>query len=152
MLNGHRRHSTRQNELARHSSIWLSLAGRLGRVGVWGREVVIMSEVGRFVYRWKRMSSHYARSGGLSAIVYARQRFIMRPVYPDGFQIYDTLRSKYRNIGSSKLLIIPQFSRIAFSTRRSNPDMRQCNTIEDLVRLAYDHLDTISPRGIAAFW
>ena len=30
--------------------------------------------------------------------------------------------------------------------------MRQCNTIEDLVHLAYDHLDTISPRGIAAFW
>ena len=31
-------------------------------------------------------------------------------------------------------------------------DMRQCNTAEDLVQVAYDHLDTISPRGIAAFW
>jgi hypothetical protein len=30
--------------------------------------------------------------------------------------------------------------------------MRQCNTAEELVHLAYDHLDTISPRGIAAFW
>jgi hypothetical protein len=40
----------------------------------------------------------------------------------------------------------------AFSTRRSDPDMRQCNTAEELVHLAYDHLDTISPRGIAAFW
>ena len=30
--------------------------------------------------------------------------------------------------------------------------MRQCNTAEDLVQVAYDHLDTISPRGIAAFW
>jgi hypothetical protein len=97
------------------------------------------------------MSSHYARSGGLSAIVYARQRFIIRPVYPDGFHFYDTLQSKYRNIGSSKL-IIPQFSRIAFSTRRSDPDMRQCNTIDDLIETAYYHLDTISPRGIAAFW
>ena len=36
------------------------------------------------------------------------------------------------------------------STR--DPDMRQCNTIDDLVQLAYDHLDIISPRGIAAFW
>ena len=30
--------------------------------------------------------------------------------------------------------------------------MRQCNTVEDLVQVAYNHLDTISPRGIAAFW
>jgi hypothetical protein len=30
--------------------------------------------------------------------------------------------------------------------------MRQCNTIDDLIGTAYDHLDTISPRGIAAFW
>jgi hypothetical protein len=30
--------------------------------------------------------------------------------------------------------------------------MRQCNTIEELVHLAYYHLDSISPRGIAAFW
>jgi hypothetical protein len=97
------------------------------------------------------MTLHYARSGGLSEIVYARQRFIMRPVYPEGIQFYDTLQSKYRNIGSSKL-IIPQFSRCALSTRRSDPDMRLCNTIDDLIETAYDHLDTISPRGIAAFW
>jgi hypothetical protein len=30
--------------------------------------------------------------------------------------------------------------------------MRQCNTAEELVHLAYDHLDTISPREMAAFW
>jgi hypothetical protein len=30
--------------------------------------------------------------------------------------------------------------------------MRLCNTAEELVHLAYDHLDTISPWGIAAFW
>jgi hypothetical protein len=83
--------------------------------------------------------------------MYARQRFIMCPVYPDGFHFYDTLQSKYRNIGSSKM-IIPQFSRCAFSTRQSDPDMRQCNTIDDLIETAYDHLSTISPRGIAAFW
>jgi hypothetical protein len=29
--------------------------------------------------------------------------------------------------------------------------MRQCNTAEEIVHLAYDHLDTISPRGIDAF-
>jgi hypothetical protein len=33
-----------------------------------------------------------------------------------------------------------------------DPDMRQCNTIDELVQLAYNHLDTISPRGMAAFW
>jgi hypothetical protein len=31
-------------------------------------------------------------------------------------------------------------------------DAPQCNTAEELVHLAYDHLDTISPRGITAFW
>jgi len=36
------------------------------------------------------------------------------------------------------------------STR--DPEMRQCNTVEDLVHLAYNHLNTITPRGIAAFW
>jgi hypothetical protein len=118
---------------------------------LWGKEMM-MSVLGRFVYRWKRMSPHYARSGGSSAIDYARQRFIMRlHVYPGGFHLYDTLRSKYRNVGSSEL-IIPLFSRCAFSTRRSDPDMRQCNTIDDLIETAYDHLDTISPGGIAAFW
>jgi hypothetical protein len=111
---------------------------------------MMKSVVGRFVYRWKRMSSH-ARYGGSSAIVNARQRFIIRPVCPVGFHFYDTLHSKYRNIGSSKL-IIPQFSRCAFSARRSDPDMRLCNTIDDLIETAYDHLSTISPRGMAAFW
>jgi hypothetical protein len=121
-------------------------------VGVWGKKKMMMTVLGRFVYRWKRMSPHYARSGGSSAIDYARQRIMMRNVYPDdGFHFYDTLLSKYRNVGSSEL-ILPLFSRCAFSTRRSDPDMRQCNTIDDLIETAYDHLDTISPREIAAFW
>jgi hypothetical protein len=77
-----------------------------------------------------------------SAIMYARQRCIIRHVYPNGFHC---------NIGSNEL-IIPQFNRCAFSTRRDNIDMRQCNTAEELVQLAYNHLDTISPRVIAAFW
>jgi len=112
---------------------------------------MMMTVLGRFVYRSKRMSPHYARSGSSSAIEYARQRVMMRNVYPGGFHFYDTLQSKYRNIGSSEL-IIPLFSRCAFSTRRSDPDMSQCNTIDDLIETAYDHLDTISPRGIAEFW
>jgi hypothetical protein len=33
-----------------------------------------------------------------------------------------------------------------------DPDMRQCNTIDELVQLAYNHLDNFSSRGIAAFW
>jgi len=112
---------------------------------------MMMTVLGRFVYRSKCMSPHYARSGSSSAIEYARQRVMMRNVYPGGFHFYDTLQSKYRNIGSSEL-IIPLFSRCAFSTRRSDPDMSQCNTIDDLIETAYDHLDTISPRGIAEFW
>ena len=43
-------------------------------------------------------------------------------------------------------------SRCAFSTQRGDIDMLKCNTVEDLVHLAYDHLDTISPGGIEAFW
>jgi len=74
--------------------------------------------------------------------MYARQRCIIGHVYPNGFHC---------NIGSSEL-ILPPFSRCAFSTRRDDPDMRQCNTVEELVQVAYDHLDTISPRVIAAFW
>jgi hypothetical protein len=30
--------------------------------------------------------------------------------------------------------------------------MRQCDSIEELVQSAHDHLDTISPRGMTAFW
>eukprot|EP00578_Thalassiosira_sp_NH16_P025548 CAMPEP_0181100062 /NCGR_PEP_ID=MMETSP1071-20121207/12995_1 /TAXON_ID=35127 /ORGANISM="Thalassiosira sp., Strain NH16" /LENGTH=136 /DNA_ID=CAMNT_0023182771 /DNA_START=274 /DNA_END=680 /DNA_ORIENTATION=- len=30
--------------------------------------------------------------------------------------------------------------------------MRNCQTIEEAVQLAYDHVDSISPRGISAFW
>ena len=33
-----------------------------------------------------------------------------------------------------------------------DPDMRQCSTIDELVQLAFDHLDNFSSRGIAAFW
>jgi hypothetical protein len=33
-----------------------------------------------------------------------------------------------------------------------DPDLRQCNTIDELAQLAYDHLDNFSSRGIAAFW
>jgi hypothetical protein len=36
------------------------------------------------------------------------------------------------------------------STR--DPDLRQCKNLENLVHLAYDHLSTITPWGIAAFW
>ena len=36
------------------------------------------------------------------------------------------------------------------STR--DPDLRQCNNLENLVHLAYDHLSTFYSWGIAAFW
>jgi hypothetical protein len=41
-------------------------------------------------------------------------------------------------------------SSMSLSTR--DPDLRQCDSMEELVQLAHEHLDTISPRGIAAFW
>jgi len=110
-----------------------------------------MFKFGRFVLQGRCTSTNnvsaaataiVSRYDSTSAIMYTRQRCIIRRVYPNGFHC---------NIGSNEL-IIPQFNRCASSTRRSDPVMRQCNTAEELVQLAYDHLDTISPRVIAAFW
>ena len=111
-----------------------------------------MFKFGRYALRGRRCTSTNNVSGAAtsivsryditSAIMYARQRCIIRRVYPNGF---------HRNIGSNEL-IIPQFNRCAFSTRRDNIDMRHCSTAEELVQLAYDHLDTIPHRGKAAFW
>ena len=41
---------------------------------------------------------------------------------------------------------------MSLSTATRDPDLRQCDSMEELVQLAHEHLDTISPRGIAAFW
>ena len=41
---------------------------------------------------------------------------------------------------------------VAHREATRDPDMRQCNSIEELVQSAHEHLDTISPRGMAAFW
>jgi len=42
------------------------------------------------------------------------------------------------------------------SARRRNqnqdPDMRNCQSIEDLIQMAYTHVRSMSPRGISAFW
>lgn len=35
---------------------------------------------------------------------------------------------------------------------KSSPNMQQCNTIEDLVQLAYSNLDHLSPSSKSAFW
>jgi len=40
----------------------------------------------------------------------------------------------------------------SLSSSAQDPDLRQCDSIEELVQLAHEHLDAISPRGIAAFW
>ena len=116
-------------------------------------DVIMMFKFGRFALRGRRCTSTnnvsaaatsiVSRYDSTSAIMYARQRCIIRRVYPNGFHC---------NIGSNNKLIVPPFNRCAFSTRRDNIDMRQCNTIEELVHLAYNHLDTISLRDIAAFW
>jgi len=106
-----------------------------------------MFKFGRFALRGRRCTSTNNVSAAATSIVswYDSTSAIMyaiRHVYPNGFHC---------NICSNEL-IVPQFNRCASSTRRSDPEMRQCNTIEELVQVAYDHLDTISPRGIAAFW
>jgi len=111
-----------------------------------------MFKFGRFVLRGRRCTSTndvsaaatfiVSRYDITSAIMYARQRCIIGHVYPNGFHC---------NIKSNEL-IISQSSRWASSTWRDNIDMRQCNTVEELVQVAYNHLDTISARGIAAFW
>ena len=41
---------------------------------------------------------------------------------------------------------------VAHREATRDPDMRQCKSIEELVQSAHEHLDTISPRGMAAFW
>mmetsp|Transcript_31098 Transcript_31098/g.65629 ORF Transcript_31098/g.65629 Transcript_31098/m.65629 type:complete len:606 (+) Transcript_31098:219-2036(+) len=33
-----------------------------------------------------------------------------------------------------------------------DPDMRNCKTIEEVTQMAYDHVDNMSPRGVAAYW
>jgi hypothetical protein len=102
----------------------------------------------------RRITSTVARFDRSAIILHiSRQHW-----YPtdDGFY------SHHDRNGSSKL-IISQFSRCASSTTRwkgiaphrvaiRDPDMRQCKTIEELVHLAYSHVDYLSPRGKSAFW
>ena len=102
----------------------------------------------------RRITSTVVARFDRSAIILHISR---RHCYPtDGFYGHHD-----RN-GSSEL-IISQFSRCASSTTRlkdiaprrvaiRDPDMRQCKTIEELVHLAYSHIDYLSPRGKSAFW
>jgi len=36
--------------------------------------------------------------------------------------------------------------------RNKDPDMRVCQSIEELTQIAYEHIRTMSPRGMSAFW
>jgi len=101
-----------------------------------------MFKFGRFALRGRRCTSTNnlsAAAAAFAVVVCDRQATSAVVRYDGGFYCYNTLRST-------------QSSRCASSTRRSDPVMRQCNTIDELVQLAYDHLDTMSPRGLAAFW
>jgi hypothetical protein len=98
-----------------------------------------MIKFGRVCLRGRRVAlTNNLSAAAAVVVVCGRQATSIISRY-DTFYCYDTLRST-------------QSSRWASSTRRSDPDMRQCNTVYELVQMAYDHLDTISPRGIAAFW
>eukprot|EP00580_Thalassiosira_gravida_P009072 CAMPEP_0201652452 /NCGR_PEP_ID=MMETSP0493-20130528/44483_1 /ASSEMBLY_ACC=CAM_ASM_000838 /TAXON_ID=420259 /ORGANISM="Thalassiosira gravida, Strain GMp14c1" /LENGTH=779 /DNA_ID=CAMNT_0048128967 /DNA_START=120 /DNA_END=2459 /DNA_ORIENTATION=- len=49
------------------------------------------------------------------------------------------------NSGSSIVI-----SSISSSSR--DPDMRNCNSLEEMVPMAYAHVESMSPRGLSAFW
>ena len=55
---------------------------------------------------------------------------------------------------SMVILRHPSQSRWMSSSRRTtrDPDMRQCNSVEELVQMAYEHLDVLTPRGKSFFW
>ena len=36
--------------------------------------------------------------------------------------------------------------------RYEDPDMRVCQSIEELTQIAHDHISTMSPRGMSAYW
>jgi len=36
--------------------------------------------------------------------------------------------------------------------RNQDPDMRVCQSIDELTQMAYEHKDSMSPRGMAAYW
>jgi len=36
--------------------------------------------------------------------------------------------------------------------RNQDPDMRVCQSIEELTQMAYEHRDSMSPRGMSAYW
>ena len=36
--------------------------------------------------------------------------------------------------------------------RNQDPDMRVCQSIEELTQMAYEHINTMSPRGMSAYW
>jgi len=38
------------------------------------------------------------------------------------------------------------------SKRYQDPDMRVCKSIEELTQMAHDHISTMSPRGMSAYW
>jgi len=46
------------------------------------------------------------------------------------------------------------FSTTTHGGRRRNqdPDMRVCQSIEELTQMAYEHKDSMSPRGMSAYW
>jgi hypothetical protein len=103
-----------------------------------------MIKFGRVCLRGRRcaLTNNLSAAAAAAVVVCDQQAtsIVVSRFDSHGFYCYDTT---FRSTQSSKFVS---------STRRSDLDVRQCNTTEDLVHLAYDHLDTISLRGIAAFW
>ena len=70
-------------------------------------------------------------------------------IYHQNLCYYLPLTDSYRTIS----LQSRGFVRSAHDGGRiRDPDMRNCKSIEELIDMAYDHKDMMSPRGMAAFW
>ena len=62
-------------------------------------------------------------------------------------------KSKYKKGGNGKGLRYHSSPRQNRGRRRNqDPDMRVCQSIEELTQLAYEHISTMSPRGMSAYW
>ena len=109
-----------------------------------------------------RRSISYARSDGpaltAGAFLHARQHHHAGLVSLTIFAVEmpcSSQRNRDRSDCNSMVILRhPSQSRWMSSSRRTtrDPDMRQCNSVEELVQMAHEHLDVLTPRGKSAFW
>jgi hypothetical protein len=109
-----------------------------------------------------RRSISYARSDGpaltAGAFLHARQHhhagLVSLAIFAVEMQCSSQRNRNRSDCNSMVILRHPSQSRWMSSSRRTtrDPDMRQCNSVEELVQMAYEHLDVLTPRGKSFFW